>query len=46
MTKDDRAWHEHDAQQAEAMTRIRSSCSKTACIYVPGIRCLVPNEPS
>jgi hypothetical protein len=46
MTKDDRMWREHDAQQTEAMNRIRNSCTSTACKFLPGIRCLVPNSPS
>jgi hypothetical protein len=46
MTKDDRTWREHDLQQVEAMNRIRSNCNSTACKFLPGIRCLVPNSPS
>ena len=46
MTKDDRTWREHDVQQTEAMNRIRSHCTSTACKYLPGIRCLVPTSPS
>ena len=46
MTKDDRTWREHDAQQAEAMNRIRNNCTSTACMFLPWIRCLVPNSPS
>ena len=46
MVKDDRAWRDHDVQQTEAMNRIRSSCAHTACTALPGIRCLVPTEPS
>src|SRR5262249_52293578 len=34
MTKDDHAWREHDIQQAEAMNRIRSNCTSTACKFL------------
>lgn len=46
MTKNDRTWREHDLQQTEAMNRIRTSCDKTACTLLPGIRCNVPTNPS
>lgn len=46
MTKDDRMWREHDLQQTEAMNRIRSTCTSTACKFLPGVRCLVPTSPS
>ena len=46
MTKDDRTWRDHDLQQVEAMNRIRSNCTSTACKFLPGIRCLVPTSPS
>jgi hypothetical protein len=46
MTKDDRMWRDHDLQQVEAMNRIRSNCTSTACKFLPGIRCLVPTKPS
>jgi hypothetical protein len=45
MTKEEQAWRDHDAQQTEAMNRIRSSCAKTACTFIPGIRCRVPTVP-
>ena len=46
MTKDDRTWRDHDLQQTEAMNRIRSSCTRTACTLLPGVRCVVPDSPS
>lgn len=45
MTKEEQTWLDHDAQQTEAMNRIRSSCAKTACTFLPGIRCRMPNNP-
>jgi len=45
MTKEEQTWRDHDVQQAEAMNRIRSSCAKTACTFLPGIRCRMPNAP-
>ncbi|BCA56955.1 hypothetical protein W02_40950 [Nitrospira sp. KM1] len=44
MTKDDRTWRDHDIQQSEVMNRIRSSCEKTACTLLPGIRCNAPKS--
>lgn len=46
MTKDDLNWRKHDAQQNDALARIRVNCAKTACTYLPNIRCTVPNTPS
>ncbi|HMU54650.1 MAG TPA: hypothetical protein PKA61_06575 [Nitrospira sp.] len=45
MTKEEQTWRDHDAQQTEAMNRIRSNCAKTACTFFPGIRCRVPSVP-
>ncbi|BFU96284.1 MAG: exported protein of unknown function [Nitrospira sp.] len=45
MTKEEQTWRDHDAQQSEAMNRIRSSCAKTACTFFPGIRCTVSKTP-
>lgn len=45
MTKEQQTWRDHDAQQTEAMNRIRTSCAKTACTFFPGIRCRVPTVP-